>query len=124
MLWELRANLIGKYGHAIGNPLALQLVTDAMKLCPLNPNFLQSRDAIIQADLVNRAGDDISELWAAFAKRGMGAGATSPVSTSTMEKGLSTAGSSHAGDRRVRTGCTRSTKRLSRSGARTPPSGD
>ncbi|MEO5714509.1 MAG: M36 family metallopeptidase [Luteolibacter sp.] len=82
-LWDLRANLIEKHGYGIGNPLALQLVTDAMKLSPLNPNFLQSRDAIIQADLVNNAGDNMSELWAAFAKRGMGAGATSPASTTT-----------------------------------------
>ncbi len=82
-LWELRAKLIEKHGYATGNPLALQLVTDAMKLCPLNPNFLQSRDAIIQADLVNNAGDNTAELWAAFAKRGMGAGATSPPSNTT-----------------------------------------
>jgi len=82
-LWELRANLIEKHGYATGNPLALQLMTDAMKLSPLNPNFLQARDSIIQADLVNNAGANMSELWAAFAKRGMGAGATSPASTTT-----------------------------------------
>ncbi len=82
-LWELRANLIAKLGFATGNPLALQLVTDGMKLCPLNPNFLQARDAILQADLVNNAGTNQNELWAAFAKRGMGAGAISPASTTT-----------------------------------------
>ena len=82
-LWEMRANLITKHGFTTGNPLALQLVTDAMKLCPANPNFLQSRDAILQADLVNNSGANISELWDAFAKRGMGTGAVSPSSSST-----------------------------------------
>jgi hypothetical protein len=58
-------------------------VTDGMKLAPANPNFLQARDAIIQADLVNNAGANRGELWMAFAKRGMGANATSPVSSTT-----------------------------------------
>ena len=55
-LWEARANLINKYGWAVGNQLILQLVTDGMKLSPANPNFLQARDAILQADLVDNAG--------------------------------------------------------------------
>ena len=82
-LWEVRANLIAQHGFEIGNQLTLQLVTDGMKLSPANPNFLQARDAIIQADLVNNAGANRSELWAAFAKRGMGASATAPSSVTT-----------------------------------------
>lgn len=82
-LWDMRANLIAKYGWAAGNQLALQLTTDAMKLCPVNPNMLQSRDAIIQADLVSSGGANRNELWTAFAKRGMGSSATSPASTTT-----------------------------------------
>ncbi|MBX7209074.1 MAG: M36 family metallopeptidase [Verrucomicrobiaceae bacterium] len=82
-LWDMRANLVAKHGWAAGNQLALQLVTDGMKLSPVDPNFLQARDAIIQADLVNNAGANRNELWAAFAKRGMGAGASSPASTTT-----------------------------------------
>ena len=81
-LWEARASLVAKYGYA-GNQLMLQLVTDGMKLSPANPNFLQARDAIIQADLVNNAGANKNELWAAFAKRGMGASATTPASSTT-----------------------------------------
>lgn len=80
-LWDLRANLIAKHGGAAGNDLALRLVTDGMKLAPANPTFLQARDAIIQAELVYSGGADRGELWSAFAKRGMGAGATSPVSS-------------------------------------------
>lgn len=81
-LWECRAALITKHG-ATGAQMILQLVTDAMKLCPVNPNFLQSRDAVIQADLVDNGGANYRELWAAFAKRGMGASATAPASTTT-----------------------------------------
>jgi len=80
-LWDLRANLITKHGFTIGNELALRLITDGMKLTPANPNFLQARDGIIQADLVNSAGADSRELWAAFAKRGMGLSAIAPPAT-------------------------------------------
>ena len=82
-LWEMRASLIAKYGFALGNHLVLQLVTDGLKLSPAEPNFLQARDAIIQADLVNNSGTNRNELWAAFAKRGMGFSATSPSSSMT-----------------------------------------
>ncbi len=82
VLWEARANLIAKYGGA-GNQLMLQLVTDGMKLCPANPNFLQARDAIFLADQVNNGGANFAELWRAFAKRGMGVSATSPDSSTT-----------------------------------------
>ena len=82
-LREARANLINKYGWAVGNQLILQLVTDGMKLSPANPNFLQARDAILQADQVDNGWADRNELWAAFAKRGMGFTATSPSSSTT-----------------------------------------
>ncbi|HKW28451.1 MAG TPA: M36 family metallopeptidase, partial [Verrucomicrobiae bacterium] len=82
-LWEARAALINKYGWAAGNQLILQLVTDGMNLSPANPNFLQARDAIIQADQVDTGGANRNELWAAFAKRGMGYSATSPASSTT-----------------------------------------
>ncbi len=81
-LWEARANLVAKYGFA-GNQIMLQLVTDGMALAPANPTFLQARDAIIQADLVNNGGANRFELWAGFAKRGMGYSATSPASSTT-----------------------------------------
>lgn len=82
-LWDMRANLVTKHGWAVGNQLVLQIVTDGMKLSPADPNFLQARDAIVQADLVNNAGANRNEIWAAFAKRGMGASATSPASSTT-----------------------------------------
>jgi hypothetical protein len=82
-LWEARASLIRKHGFVAGNQLILRLVTDGLKLSPVNPNFLQARDAIILADQVNNAGENYSDLWAAFAKRGMGFSARSPDSSTT-----------------------------------------
>jgi hypothetical protein len=84
-LWDARANLIKKWGFEIGNQLILQLVTDGMKLTPPNPNFLEARDAILRADLVKTGGANREELWAAFAKRGMGFNASSPRSSTTSE---------------------------------------
>ena len=63
--------------------VAVVLVTDGMKLAPAGPNFLEARDAILQADRVDNGGVNLRQLWAAFAKRGMGFSATSPSSTMT-----------------------------------------
>jgi uncharacterized repeat protein (TIGR01451 family) len=82
-LWDARANLIRRYGSTAGNQLMLQLVTDGMALSPPNPNFLQARDAILLADRVDSNGANQTELWSAFAKRGMGSEATCPGSTTT-----------------------------------------
>ncbi|MGA4645536.1 M36 family metallopeptidase [Limisphaera sp. 4302-co] len=83
ILWEVRANLIRKYGYP-GNELMLQLVTDGLKLCPPNPNFVEARDAIILADLVATGGRNARELWTGFAKRGLGFSARSPDSRTTV----------------------------------------
>ncbi|MGC8828891.1 MAG: M36 family metallopeptidase [Verrucomicrobiia bacterium] len=84
VLWELRANLIKKHGFAIGNNLILQIVTDAMKLSPPNPTYIEERDAIILADQVDTGGDNYNELWAGFAKRGLGGAATAPNNYTTV----------------------------------------
>jgi len=83
MLWDMRANLIQKHGFATGNRLALQLVTDGLRLSPSNPTFLQARDAILQAELVNTGGANRAEVWAAFAKRGLGFFAICPPNSTT-----------------------------------------
>ncbi len=82
-LWDARANLINKYGFNTGSQLILQLVTDGMNLAPANPTFLQARDAIIQADIVDTGALNYHELWQAFAKRGMGWLASAPSYTTT-----------------------------------------
>ena len=83
MLWEARAALVRKHGVAAGGQLILQLVTDGMKLSPPNPSFTQARDGIILADLVDNNGANYAELWAAFAKRGLGFSAQAPNSATT-----------------------------------------
>lgn len=82
-LWEARANLIRKLGYEAGNLLMLQITTDGMKLSPPNPNFLQARDGVLQAERARTGGVHQSDLWEAFAKRGMGFSATSPSSSTT-----------------------------------------
>lgn len=82
MLWEMRTNLILRHGFATGNDRAIRLVTDGLKLSPVNPNFIQARDAIIQATLVSFP-EDTGEVWSAFAKRGAGQDASAPASSTT-----------------------------------------
>lgn len=83
MLNEVRANLMIKHGALAGNERAMFLITEGMKYAPANPNFVQSRDGILQAALVNHP-EDVGEVWTAFAKRGLGDGASAPASTTTI----------------------------------------
>lgn len=80
-LWEARTNLINKWQFDGGNQRILQLATDAMKYTPPEPNFVQARWAVIIADRVRYNGENNPELWAAFAKRGLGWSAKSPPSS-------------------------------------------
>jgi hypothetical protein len=82
-LWDARANLINQYGFS-GNQLMLQLVTDGMNLTPPNPTFVEARDAVIQADIVDTGGTNYHLLWEAFAKRGLGYGAVAPANNTTV----------------------------------------
>jgi hypothetical protein len=63
-LWQIRQDL--------GPVVAETLVTRGMELSPPAPSFLDMRNAIIQADLVNFAGANETALWSVFAERGMG----------------------------------------------------
>jgi len=87
-LIEVRSHLWAVNGFA-ANELTMQLVVDGMKLDPANPDFLEARDAILQADLVNNGGANEVPLWEAFSKRGCGYSATSPGgSTSGIVEGF------------------------------------
>jgi len=55
-----------------GNTLALQLVTDGMKLQPCTPTFVSSRDAILKAEKALTNGKHRCAIWKAFALRGVG----------------------------------------------------
>ena len=83
MLWECRANLINKHGFTTGNQLMLQIVTDALKFTPAEPNFTTARNAILLADAADNGSANFKELWAGFAKRGLGVDAFAPNSADT-----------------------------------------
>ncbi len=72
-LWEIRGRMVTRLGWNVGNRKVLQLVTDGMKLAPLSPTFLTERDAIIAAGFAAGVPEDVADMWAAFATRGIGA---------------------------------------------------
>ena len=86
-LWEVRGQLVLRHGATEGNRRAIQIVTDAMKLSPLNPTLLQARDSVLAAAQLNTAAPetntDLIDAWRGFAIRGFGAGArinsTNPI---------------------------------------------
>lgn len=84
-LLEMRARLINSLGFATGNQRAMQIVTDGMKLDPINPNMLQGRDSILTADCAGFAGTDELLIWDGFASRGMGFSARVNAGSSVTE---------------------------------------
>ncbi|MBZ5736658.1 M36 family metallopeptidase [Nocardioides mangrovi] len=61
-----------------GNRRWIQLMFDAFLLQQGATSMLDARDAMIAADQMRFGGADKAALWAAFAKRGMGAKASTP----------------------------------------------
>ena len=72
-LWEARASLIKQFGDAEGRRRIRLLVLDGMKLAPPASSMVDMRDAILLADRVDFKGASQDQLWAGFAKRGLGA---------------------------------------------------
>ena len=88
MLWEMTWALIDEHGFDNdiynfagdvnqdgGNVQAMALVTEAMRLQPCSPGFVDGRDAILAADLAIYGGANECLIWDAFAKRGLGVSA-------------------------------------------------
>ncbi|MEL6635242.1 MAG: M36 family metallopeptidase [Bacteroidota bacterium] len=78
-LWDLYWNLVDEYGFSediyqgtAGNNIAMQLVMDGLKLQPCDPSLIESRDAIIAADVANNDGANVCMIWQTFARRGFG----------------------------------------------------
>ncbi|MFN3875085.1 MAG: M36 family metallopeptidase, partial [Flavobacteriales bacterium] len=93
ILWEITWELIGIHGFDPdiyngngGNNRALRLVLEAMKLTPCNPGFVQGRDAILLADQNLYGGANQTALWAAFARRGLGSGASQGTAGSRTDQ--------------------------------------
>ena len=76
-LWDVRAALIKQFGEKEGRRRARVLLLDGMKFMPPSSTMIDARDAILLADRVDFKGASQDQLWAAFAKRGMGATAYS-----------------------------------------------
>jgi hypothetical protein len=72
-LWDARANLIQQFGETAGRNRMRQLVIDGLMLSTPSPSMTDARDAILLADRVDFDGESQNQLWAAFAKRGLGA---------------------------------------------------
>jgi hypothetical protein len=94
MLWDVYWNLVAKHGYNPnvydawdegGNNLAIQLVVDGMKFQPCSPGFVDGRDGILTADQALTGGENQCAIWRAFAKRGLGAGASQGVSTNVLD---------------------------------------
>ena len=86
-LWEVFDNLVAKHPHEEAEKRMLAYVVGGLKLTPPSPTFTQARDGIITAAAALNPGD-LPEVWAGFAKRGMGVGAVSPPATSASLAGV------------------------------------
>ncbi|MFO1491551.1 MAG: M36 family metallopeptidase [Kiritimatiellia bacterium] len=82
VLWDFYWEMVDARGFSedfihgdAGNQRAVRLVTEALKLQPSQPTFLQGRDALLLADRLLYDGDNACRIWRAFARRGMGADA-------------------------------------------------
>jgi subtilisin-like proprotein convertase family protein len=80
-LWEVRARIIDRMGFA-GNQHMLQLVTDGMKLDPVNPTLLDGRNSLLAVSCSSSNGEDELDIWRGFATRGMGLSASAASATS------------------------------------------
>ena len=69
--------------HCPGNRRWIQLIFDAFLLQQGATSMLDARDAMIAADQMRFGGADVDTLWAAFARRGMGATASTPDADSS-----------------------------------------
>ena len=59
-----------------GNSIALKLVIEGLRLQPCSPGFISGRDAILKADTLFFGAQYSCAIWEAFARRGMGVGAS------------------------------------------------
>ncbi|WIG16384.1 M36 family metallopeptidase [Kocuria rosea] len=86
-LWEVFVNLVAAHGHVEAERRVLEYVVGGLKLTPSMPTFTLARDGIVTAVAALNPGD-LGAVWRGFAKRGLGAGAVSPPSTSTSLAGV------------------------------------
>ncbi len=85
VLWDMTWNIIEQEGinkdifntnGGGGNSIAYKLVIEGLKLQPCSPGFIDGRDAILKADTLLYNGKHSCAIWNAFARRGIGLGAS------------------------------------------------
>ena len=81
ILWEATWEVINAFGYSsdiynadgtAGNQVMLNIVTEAFKIQPCQPGFVDARDAILDADSLLYGGAHDLALWTGFARRGLG----------------------------------------------------
>lgn len=83
ILFDMTAHLVEEFGFSAdiylsaenmdrGNIVAFQNIVDGMKMQPCDPHFIDARDAILLADMENYQGIHQCNMWASFARRGLG----------------------------------------------------
>jgi extracellular elastinolytic metalloproteinase len=55
--------------------MAMANTNNIIRRQPCSPNFVQARDAILDADTALTGGANKCDIWKGFAKRGLGSGA-------------------------------------------------
>ncbi|MCC6413090.1 MAG: M36 family metallopeptidase [Saprospiraceae bacterium] len=90
--WDLYWAFVEKYGYDAdltnpnsGNARAIQHVLDGMKLQPCEPGFIDGRDAIMLANILNYDGVDTCLISSVYARRGMGIGASQGDSNNSAD---------------------------------------
>ncbi len=87
-LFEAYVNLLAA-GKAQNRPFEetkrrmADYVVAGMKAAPVEPTFVEQRDAVLSAVLASGRMDDFAAIARGFAKRGLGVGAVAPPTTST-----------------------------------------
>ena len=95
MTWEIiqlqgiNPNIFNPAGGG-GNAVALKLVSEGMRLQPCSPGFIDGRNAILKADTLFYGAQYSCAIIKAFARRGMGIGASQGSSNSRTDQTLST----------------------------------
>ena len=93
-IWEVYWALVDKHGFSTdllnpanggwqGNERALLYVNEGLKNTACSPTFIAARDGIIQAVTDNFGGEDLCDVWQAFADFGLGTNASTGGSSST-----------------------------------------
>src|SRR5262249_35764881 len=63
---------VKKFGYKEGRRRVALLMVDALKRSAVTPSYVDMRDALVAADDADFNGADQTEIWEAFARRGLG----------------------------------------------------